>query len=170
MSRPFLVVLGALTAVACDPPVDTSPESAYASAMQVQLDRNDALLGKLQGLAAAVKSSEKGAGEVATQLEALLPEARSLAADAAALEPGSEALEAVPPHIVQAGEARVATYEETLAAWNAGDPGAAAAALAKRDAGSRLERRYATAVNEILLIEGYTLPCERDATGYCVGD
>ena len=169
MSRSLLVAFAALIGVACDPPADTSAERAYAAAMQAQLDRNDALLGQMQGLAAAVKSGNKGAADVAAQLEALLPEARSIAADTAAIDPGTEALTAVHPLIVEAWEARVTAYEGTLAAWTAGDPEAAAEALAGRYSGNRLERRYLHAANEILLVEGYTLPCERDAEGYCVG-
>lgn len=169
MPRSCLVAFATLFGFACDPPNDETPERVYAAAMQAQLDRNDALLGQLQGLAASVKSKDKGAADVAARIEALLPEARSLAADTAAIVPGTEALAAVHPLVVEAWESRVATYEDSLAAWAAGDPAAAANALEGRYSGIRLERRYLDAANKILVLEGYTLPCERDEDGYCLG-
>lgn len=169
MLRSSLVAFVALLGIACDPPTDTSAERAYATAMQAQLDRNDALLAELLVLAAAVKDKKEGAAEVAATLKTLLPEVRSLAADTAAIEPGSETLAAVHPLIVQAWQDRVTLYEGTLSAWEAGDPSGAAKALEGRYSGNRLEHRYLESANKILVLEGYTLPCQRDAEGYCIG-
>lgn len=169
MQHPHLIAFAGLFALACDAPTADSPERAYAAAMQAQLDRNDAMLSEMQGVAVNLKKESAGPADVGAKLKQLLPEARSIATDTAAIQPGTPELAAAHQLIVTAWEDRVDVYEDTLAAWEKGDPSAANQAASGRYTGNRLERRYFDEVNEILVNEGYTLPCERNAEGYCVG-
>ena len=155
----LLLALGLpLASAGCAVQQPATAERAYHASMAPLVDRNAGIAQELETLAVGIKKGDASAEDIASVLdEKVLPEAKALATEVAAVEAGSPELKAAHEIIVGAWDDRADILGDSLAAWRAADADAAHAATERRYSAARAEALYFETINELLVQEGYVL-------------
>ena len=161
----LLAGLSLTAATACGGDDARSQAERYCAAMVAPLRKNAALAQVFLEFAAAVKRAPLPEDDLGRRFEqAILPPAKELAADAAAVvAEGSLAA----PHAALAGAwaDRAAAYDAMFQAWSKGDDDAFERAAAKHNSAKDAEHAAITALNAQLLPFGLKLDHLPNQTG-----
>jgi hypothetical protein len=153
-----LLFLAVWSPASCQPDPLAEDAAVYAAAVDPLVKRNMEMHRTWLGIAGQVKKGEINGDQIHSLYSGeLLPQARTLADQAAAIAPTTPQLQAVHQQLVGAWQHRVRAYEAVEAAWAADDLQAWDAAARDNLLSKAAEERYFEAANALMKPYGHSI-------------